>query len=119
MFNKCEVLFHSLILLQELILNTPEALPGSHLNGLPFTRALCTFISFYLEKYLALPCLSYPLEDSPCYQSSCIKLKVKVLVLSLVCLFATPQTVDCSSVHGILQARIREWVAILFSRGSS
>ena len=30
---------------------------------------------------------------------------------------------DCSppgsSVHGILQARILEWVAILFSRGSS
>ena len=67
LFNKCEVLFHSLILLQELILNTPEALSGSHLNGLPFTRALCTFISFYLAKYLrqALPCLSYPLEDSP------------------------------------------------------
>ena len=32
-------------------------------------------------------------------------------------------TVDCSlpssSVHGILQARILEWVAISFSRGSS
>ena len=32
-------------------------------------------------------------------------------------------SMDCSppgfSVHGILQARIREWVAILFSRGSS
>ena len=25
----------------------------------------------------------------------------------------------CSSVHGILQARIVEWIAILFSRGSS
>ena len=38
-----------------------------------------------------------------------------------VWLFATP--VDCSppgsSVHGILQARILEWVAISFSRGSS
>ena len=33
------------------------------------------------------------------------------------------QPVDCSplgsSVHGVLQARILEWVAILFSRGSS
>ena len=33
------------------------------------------------------------------------------------------QAVDCSlpgsSVHGILQARILEWVAISFSRGSS
>ena len=33
---------------------------------------------------------------------------------------ATPWTVACSSsVHGILQARILEWVAISFSRGSS
>ena len=41
--------------------------------------------------------------------------------LSRVRVFATP--VDCSppscSVHGILQARILEWVAISFSRGSS
>ena len=38
------------------------------------------------------------------------------------CLFVTPWT-DCSppgsSVHGFLQARILEWVAIPFSRGSS
>jgi len=35
--------------------------------------------------------------------------------------FSTPWTVDPpgSSVHGILQARILEWVAISFSRGSS
>ena len=44
--------------------------------------------------------------------------------LSCVWLLGTPWTVDhCdppgSSVHGILQARIQEWVAILFSRGSS
>ena len=42
-------------------------------------------------------------------------------MLSHVRLFVTP--VDCSlpgsSVHGILQARILEWVAISFSRGSS
>ena len=41
--------------------------------------------------------------------------------LSRVWLFATPM--DCSppgsSVHGILQAIILEWVAISFSRGSS
>ena len=46
--------------------------------------------------------------------------KVKVKSLSRVRLFTT---VDCSppgsSVHGILQARILEWVAISFSRGSS
>ena len=41
--------------------------------------------------------------------------------LSLVWLFATLWTVASpgSSVHGILQARILEWVAISFSRASS
>ena len=43
-------------------------------------------------------------------------------LLCCVRLFATPRTV-CSpqgfSVHGILQARILEWIAISFSRGSS
>ena len=41
--------------------------------------------------------------------------------LSHVWVFATPWIVACqgSSVHGISQARILEWVAISFSRGSS
>ena len=50
--------------------------------------------------------------------------QLRVLMLSHfshVLLFATPT--DCSppdsSVHGIFQARILEWVAIPFSRGSS
>ena len=47
--------------------------------------------------------------------------KRKVKSLSRVHLFATPT--DCSlpgsSVHGISQARMLEWVAIAFSRGSS
>ena len=34
-------------------------------------------------------------------------------------LFVTPWTPPGSSVHGILQARILEWVAMPFSRGSS
>ena len=46
---------------------------------------------------------------------------VKVLVAQLCLMFCNPM--DCSppgfSVHGILQARILEWVAIPFSRGSS
>ena len=42
-------------------------------------------------------------------------------LFSCVWLFATPWTVSLSgsSVHGILQARILEWVAISSSRGSS
>ena len=39
-------------------------------------------------------------------------------LLSCVWLFVTPWTV-VSSIHGVLQARILEWVAISFSRGSS
>ena len=48
-------------------------------------------------------------------------LKVKVLAIQL-CLTLS-NSIDCSpsgsSVHGLLQARILEWVAIPFSRGSS
>ena len=42
--------------------------------------------------------------------------KVKAKVAQLVKLFATPMDYK---VHGILQARILEWVAFPFSRGSS
>ena len=49
-----------------------------------------------------------------------LTVKVKVLVAQL-CLTLC-NLMDCvlpgSSVHGILQARILEWVAILFSGGS-
>ena len=48
-------------------------------------------------------------------------MKMKVLVAQLCLTFC--DSMDCSppgsSVHGILQARILEWVAIPFSRGSS
>ena len=48
------------------------------------------------------------------------KIKVKVLVAQLCPTFCNPM--DCSppgsSVHGIFQARILEWVAIPFSWGS-
>ena len=53
--------------------------------------------------------------------SLCMKAKVKVLVTQS-CLTLC-DSMDCnplgSSVHGILQARTLEWVAIPFSRGSS
>ena len=46
--------------------------------------------------------------------------KVKVLVAQLCLTLCDPMDYSPpgSSVHGILQARILEWVAILFSRGS-
>ena len=59
------------------------------------------------------------LTTEPPGKPQCMYVKVKSL--SRVRLFCDP--VDCrppdSSVHGILQARILEWVAIAFSRGSS
>ena len=47
--------------------------------------------------------------------------KVKVKSLSRVRFFATPWTSSLQgcSLHGILQARVLEWVAISFSKGSS
>ena len=53
-----------------------------------------------------------------------ITLPTKVHLLSRVRLFVTPWTVAYQalrslSVHGIFQARVLEWVAISFSRGSS
>ena len=47
--------------------------------------------------------------------------KVKVKSLSCVQHFGTPWTVAYtgSSIHGIFQARILEWVAISFSRRST
>ena len=50
-----------------------------------------------------------------------LRLKVKVLIAQLCSILCDPM--DCSSsesfVHGILQAKILEWVAIAISRGSS
>ena len=55
------------------------------------------------------------------FQPSMKKWNVQVLVLHHVQLFS--DSMDCNLpgffVHGILQARILEWVAISFSRGSS
>ena len=50
-----------------------------------------------------------------------LEMKVKVLVTQLCPTLRDPMhcSLPGSSVHGILQARILEWVAIPFSRGSS
>ena len=46
-----------------------------------------------------------------------LKLKVKVKISQLLCLtLCDPMDY---TVHGILQARVLEWVAFHFSRGSS
>ena len=46
-------------------------------------------------------------------------MKKVVLVTQLCLTLCDPLSLPGSSVHGILQARILEWVAVLFFRGSS
>ena len=45
--------------------------------------------------------------------------KVKVVVVQSCPTLGDPMDPPCSSVHGIFQAGILEWLAIPFSRGSS
>ena len=57
-------------------------------------------------------------QESPCckWTPQC----VRAFSVTSVWLFATPWTVACRTpVHGILQARMLEWVAMPSSRGSS
>ena len=67
-----------------------------------------------LDNFLHLP------EPIPICEMGILR-KWKVLVSQLFPTLCNP--IDCSppgsSIHGILQARILEWVAIPFSRGSS
>ena len=61
-------------------------------------------------------------ELGPSYFTGRDKLVLSAQLLSRVWLFTTPWTVALwsgSAVHGVSQARILEWVAISFSRGSS
>ena len=71
---------------------------------------------------LALHCFCYYIYIMACLRGPCPSAwKWKYYLLSHVWLFVTPWTSSLpgSSVHRILQARILEWVAISFSRGSS
>ena len=53
-----------------------------------------------------------------CEDRSSLTIKVLVFQLSLTLYDPMDYSLPGSSVHGILQARIVEWVAIPFSRGS-
>ena len=80
------------------------------LGSIPAEPALWSRESFYDRWIVQLPCASTALNP-----------KVKLLVAQLCPTLCDPM--DCSplasSVLGILQARVLEWVAIPFSRGSS
>ena len=87
--------------------------PGCHLT---LSRVPCrgpTFLSTHL-----LPLCSFPAIVSSTTVTVCVCV---FSPFSCVQLFADPWTVahQAPLVHGICQARILEWVAISFSRGSS
>ena len=86
---------------------------------------ILAWIGFYNElkmgtDSLALPPIDYPALESGMLLMTCLTNKVVVLVTQSCPTLCDPM--DCGppgfSVHGILQARILEWVAIPFSRGS-
>ena len=54
-----------------------------------------------------------------CRMVASVTLKLKVSVAQLCLTLSDPMDCSQDSLHGILQARILEWVAISFSRGSS
>ena len=80
---------------------------------------LCV-LSFIIRLWTLLFCVVRRDHEKELHICMFIHWKVKVKSLSRVWLC---DPVDCSppgsSIHGILQARILEWVAISFSRGSS
>ena len=90
----------------------PLAPPGKPLTVI----SECYYVATYRAVYMGL--WFFSIYSTPLL--SLIKI-TKVLVAQLCATLCNPM--DCSlpssSVHGILQARILEWVAILFSRGSS
>ena len=75
-----------------------------------FQDTLGIIITYYI--LLNKKLLYYPVSNAlvgPCMSS----------VFSRVWLFATPCSAPGSSIHAIIQARILEWVAISYSKGSS
>ena len=80
---------------------------------------LCKYTSYQLiSTFFSVICSAFPV-GSFCVYLACTCMHAQSLQLCpTLC-----NPMDCnpsgSSVHGILQARILEWVAVLFSRGSS
>ena len=88
---------------------------GHHYHWEPFKKP-------FENKYwwLLQSTISYLFSDSTCQKGNCFN--IVCVCVSQSCLTLC-DPMDCSlphsSVHGISQARILEWVALPFSRGSS
>ena len=86
----------------------------TNLDSIFKSRDITLPAKIHLVKAMIFPAVMY----------GCQSWKRKLKVKSLSCVVSDSlRPVDCSpptsSIHGILQARILEWVAISFSRGSS
>ena len=103
--------FFFVIPLRGLLEPQPKAV--THLSLSPSTLYFIAFISYVSESAMwALKCMKERNNNQFQRGGMCVLSR-----LSLVQFFVTLWT--GSSVHGIFQARILEWVAISFSRGSS
>ena len=91
------------------------------LSMLPMSKVLISLLDWLLCLFQEWRQETQTIQPPNKYVTQLERKKVKVLVTQS-CLTLC-DTMDCSppgcSVHGILQARILEWVAISFSRGSS
>ena len=108
----------------------PTELPVAH--DLPFTLVIPVPVAFGFSLHMSPP---LPLHSSSFTQTEAlilqgsnaqlsqiwlciIKVKVKVTQSCLTPCDPMDRSLPGSSIHDILQARIMEWAAILFSRGS-
>ena len=99
-------------------------LPGTHYTSkqtLNFYEICYFYIIFIISSYVTTPFQINPFLKLPNFHIlSLIRKTYKVLVTHSCPLLCNPMDYSppASSVHGILQARILEWFAIPFSRGS-
>ena len=94
--------------------------PGSSVRGISQARTL-EWVAFPFSRDLPDPGIEPESLTSPAladrfFATSTIRKKVKVKVAQSCTTLCDPMD---HTVHGILQARILEWVAFPFSRGSS
>ena len=85
--------------------------------GLPHCRQILYQLSYQGSPVHIVRPEILPLSSIPPFLSHCTYSEVAQSCLTLC--NPVDCSLPCSSVHGIFQARVLEWVAISFSRGSS
>ena len=109
-FNVSSIILHNCLMI----------IKGIKVDAIEYYSAIKKKRHYFLAKVCVVRAMRFPLVMCGC-QSWTIKMAVCVLVTQACLTLCDPM--DCSlldsSVHGIFQAIILEWVAISFSRGSS